>query len=54
MILCICIAFGFGTVAGAVVACANAAGSYGKGYEDGYIQAWKVRDIVEKVGERRG
>lgn len=46
--------FAVGTVAGAVVACANAAGSYSKGYEDGYIQAWKIRDIVEKVGEKRG
>ena len=54
MIICKFLIFAVGTVAGAVVACVNAAGSYGKGYEDGYIQAWKIRDIVEKVGEKRG
>ena len=49
MILSMCIAFGIGTVAGAVVACVNAYGSYGKGYKDGYNCAWKTRDIVDSV-----
>lgn len=43
------IIFGLGTAAGAVVACVTAAGSYASGYEDGYMNAWKIRDIAERV-----
>lgn len=49
MILSMCIVFGFGTVAGAVVACISACDSYGKGYKEGYNHAWKTRDIVDSV-----
>lgn len=43
------IVFGVGTIAGAVVACVTAAGSYGKGYEEGYAYAWSTRDIIDRA-----
>lgn len=43
------IVFGVGTIAGAVVACVTAAGSYGKGYEEGYAYAWSTRNIIDSA-----